>query len=205
MSFKSKFIFFFSYLIQSQTPNSKKFDEPEYVFYIFLGISIIMIILNLIGIKKMCYINVPLLFEEWVLISGIIEIILSLIYLKIIRIPFFIITIQTFQIIITLFMTKRFYQTYLILNESKSRCCSECFNFYFLIFLLFNIIFLLVIIFLFLWGLFKKKIIEDFYLYNVTPLIFDSFGLLTSIVLIIIGLKLKAKMIEQNLLQKKKQ
>ena len=201
MSVISQLIYIFYPIIKYQKELSTKYNEPKYVFYIFLVIWIIFITLNLIGLKKMCQINVSLKFEEWVLISGIIEITLLILYLRYFRGAILITIIQSLQITITLIISRRFLKIYLSLNERNLDF--QCYNFFFLVFIIFNILFIIVDIILNLSEIYFKHIIDKYELHIITPLIFDAFGLLSSFFLIIIGFKLKAKMITHYTHEKK--
>ena len=129
MSVISQLIYIFYPIIKYQKELSTKYNEPKYVFYIFLVIWIIFITLNLIGLKKMCQINVSLKFEQWVLISGIIEITLLILYLRYFRGAILITIIQSLQITITLIISRRFLKIYLFLNERNLDF--QCYNFFF--------------------------------------------------------------------------
>ena len=164
-----------------------EYKEIKYGLIIF---SMIIFTINIIGIKKMCQIDHKIKFEEWVLISGILETILLLIYILHKKYEILLTIIQALQIIITLFITRRFLKGYLIFSENDTG--PNCYNYYYIILVIVNIIFIIVCLILNILSL-KKRI--KTYFSSLVALIYDLFGSITSFILLIFGLKLKKLMI----------
>ena len=177
--------------IDNNITNNNKFTGIVYVNYGILAFSIIIFFLNSIGIKKMCQIDHKIKFEEWVLISGILETILLLIYVLHKKYEILLTIIQALQIIITLFITRRFLKGYLIFSENDTG--PNCYNYYYIILVIVNIIFIIVCLILNILSL--KKGIKTYYFSSLITLIYDLFGSITSFILLIFGLKLKKLMI----------
>ena len=165
-----------------------EYKEVKYGLIIF---SMIIFTINIIGIKKMCQIDHKITFEEWVLISGILETILLLIYVLHKKYEILLTIIQALQIIITLFITRRFLKGYLIFSENDTG--PNCYNYYYIILVIVNIIFIIVCLILNILSL--KKGIKTYYFSSLITLIYDLFGSITSFILLIFGLKLKKLMI----------
>jgi hypothetical protein len=165
-----------------------EYKEVKYGLIIF---SMIIFTINIIGIKKMCQIDHKIKFEEWVLISGILETILLLIYILHKKYEILLTIIQALQIIITLFITRRFLKGYLIFSENDTG--PNCYNYYYIILVIVNIIFIIVCLILNILSL--KKGIKTYYFSSLITLIYDLFGSITSFILLIFGLKLKKLMI----------
>ena len=123
--------FFFYLIFQSiDSSKDKKYNEPEKVIYIVIIISGIIFLFNIFGIIKLCQIDHKIKFEEWVLISGIIELSLMIFYLKYKRYEILLTIVETLQNIIILFITRRFLKSYFLLSNSKLG--SFCYNSYYL-------------------------------------------------------------------------
>ena len=179
--------------IENKITNNNKFTGIVYVNYGILAFSIIIFFLNSIGIKKMCQIDHKIKFEEWVLISGILEMILLLLFIFYKKYEIFLIIIQALQIIITLFITRRFLKAYLIFSESDTG--PNCYNYYYIILVIINILFIIVSIILSIKAIFGSTNDNNFYLLYFFPFIYDLFGVITAFILLIFGLKLKKLMI----------
>ena len=188
-SFLSNIIF------QSYVLSKNKYIEPEEVIYSIIIISLIIFILNIFGIIKLCQIDHKIKFEEWVLISGIIELILMNIFLNYKRYTILLTIVETLQIIIILFITRRFFKSYFLL--SNSNIGSFCYNSFYIILIILNAIFTILSILLDLSTIFYLQLfISSDFLNNFISLIYDFFGLITSFILLIIGLKLKGIMLK---------
>ena len=170
--------------------NNNELTENKFFKYGVLVFSLIIFLVNTIGIKKMCQIDHKIKFEEWVLISGLLETSFLLIYIFYKNYEIILTFIQAFQIIITLFITRRFLKAYIIFSESDSG--PNCYNYYFIILVIINILFIIVCIILNLITLFKEQKLS---ISSIIPFIYDCFGAITSLILLIFGLKLKKLMI----------
>ena len=170
--------------------NNNELTENKYFKFGVLVFSLIIFLVNTIGIKKMCQIDHKIKFEEWVLISGLLETSFLLIYIFYKNYEIILTFIQAFQIIITLFITRRFLKAYIIFSESDSG--PNCYNYYFIILVIINILFIIVCIILNLITLFKERKLS---ISSIIPFIYDCFGAITSLILLIFGLKLKKLMI----------
>ena len=89
----------------------------------------------------MCKIYRGIKFENYVLISGIIEMTLFLLF-KMFRIDFFSLLIQALQIIITMFISRRFLKLYLTLGKKNVE--THVYNYYFYVLVVINGIFIVV-------------------------------------------------------------
>ena len=89
----------------------------------------------------MCKIYRGIKFENYVLISGIIEMTLFLLF-KMFRIDFFSLLIQALQIIITMFISRRFLKLYLTLGKKNVE--THVYNYYFYVLVAINGIFIVV-------------------------------------------------------------
>ena len=89
----------------------------------------------------MCKIYRGIKFENYVLISGIIEMMLFLLF-KMFRIDFFSLLIQALQIIITMFISRRFLKLYLTLGKKNVE--THVYNYYFYVLVVINGIFIVV-------------------------------------------------------------
>lgn len=89
----------------------------------------------------MCKIYRGVKFENYVLISGIIEMTLFLLF-KMFRIDFFSLLIQALQIIITMFISRRFLKLYLTLGKKNVE--THVYNYYFYVLVTINGIFIVV-------------------------------------------------------------
>ena len=89
----------------------------------------------------MCKIYRGVKFENYVLISGIIEMTLFLLF-KMFRIDFFSLLIQALQIIITMFISRRFLKLYLTLGKKNVE--THVYNYYFYVLVVINGIFIVV-------------------------------------------------------------
>ena len=89
----------------------------------------------------MCKIYRGIKFENYVLISGIIEMMLFLLF-KMFRIDFFSLLIQALQIIITMFISRRFLKLYLTLGKKNVE--THVYNYYFYVLVAINGIFIVV-------------------------------------------------------------
>ena len=89
----------------------------------------------------MCKIYRGIKFENYVLISGIIEMTLFLLF-KMFRIDFFSLLIQALQIIITMFISRRFLKLYLTLGKKNIE--THVYNYYFYVLVVINGIFIVV-------------------------------------------------------------
>ena len=196
MSFKDNFLNLIPELIFQSTNEDIPYEGPKIMKYGILTFLILIILINSFGIKKMFQIDHKVKFEEWVLISGIIETLLMLFYLLSKKFDFILTIIQAFQIIITLFITRRFLKGYLNIIESESG--PNCYNTYYIILVCLNIIFILVSLFLNISKIVHSKIINDSQIHIIISFIYDIFGVLTSFILLMIGLKLKNLMIIQK-------
>ena len=170
--------------------NNNELTENKYFKFGVLVFSLIIFLVNTIGIKKMCQIDHKIKFEEWVLISGLLETSFLLIYIFYKNYEIILTFIQAFQIIITLFITRRFLKAYIIFSESDEG--PNCYNYYFIILVIINILFIIVCIILNLITLFKEQKLS---ISSIIPFIYDCFGAITSLILLIFGLKLKTLMI----------
>ena len=191
--------FFFYLIFQSiDSSKDKKYNEPEKVIYIVIIISGIIFLFNIFGIIKLCQIDHKIKFEEWVLISGIIELSLMIFYLKYKRYEILLTIVETLQNIIILFITRRFLKSYFLLSNSKLG--SFCYNSYYLILIIVNILFTILSVVFDLLSIYFNKVSEKEYefLNNIISFIYAIFSLFTSFILLIIGLKLKRIMIKIN-------
>ena len=191
--------FFFYLIFQSiDSSKDKKYNEPEKVIYIVIIISGIIFLFNIFGIIKLCQIDHKIKFEEWVLISGIIELSLMIFYLKYKRYEILLTIVETLQNIIILFITRRFLKSYFLLSNSKLG--SFCYNSYYLILIIVNILFTILSVVFDLLSIYFNKVSEKEYefLNNIISFIYAFFSLITSLILLIIGLKLKRIMIKIN-------
>lgn len=89
----------------------------------------------------MCKIYRGIKFENYVLISGIIEMMLFILF-KLFRIDFFSLLIQALQIIITMFISRRFLKLYLTLGKKNIE--THIYNYYFYVLVAINGIFIVV-------------------------------------------------------------
>ena len=186
---------FSSIIFKSIELTQNKF--PNEVIYVIIIISLIIFFLNIIGIIKLCQIDHKIKFEEWVLISGIIELSLINIYLEYKRYSILLTLGQTLQIIIILFITRRFFKSYFLLSNSPIG--SFCYNSYYVILVIVNILFTIASITFDLFTIYNSNFFSNFeYINDICSFIYDFFGLITSSILLIIGIKLKRIMIKMK-------
>ena len=188
---------FFSIIFKSIELTQNKYNIPNEVIYVIIIISLIIFFLNIIGIIKLCQIDHKIKFEEWVLISGIIELSLINIYLEYKRYSILLTLGQTLQIIIILFITRRFFKSYFLLSNSPIG--SFCYNSYYVILVIVNILFTIASITFDLFTIYNSNFFSNFeYINDICSFIYDFFGLITSSILLIIGIKLKRIMIKMK-------
>ena len=188
---------FSSIIFKSIELTQNKYNIPNEVIYVIIIISLIIFFLNIIGIIKLCQIDHKIKFEEWVLISGIIELSLINIYLKYKRYSILLTLGQTLQIIIILFITRRFFKSYFLLSNSPIG--SFCYNSYYVILVIVNILFTIASITFDLFTIYNSNFFSNFeYINDICSFIYDFFGLITSSILLIIGIKLKRIMIKMK-------
>ena len=188
---------FSSIIFKSIELTQNNYNIPNEVKYVIIIISLIIFFLNIIGIIKLCQIDHKIKFEEWVLISGIIELSLINIYLKYKRYSILLTLGQTLQIIIILFITRRFFKSYFLLSNSPIG--SFCYNSYYVILVIVNILFTIASITFDLFTIYNSNFFSNFeYINDICSFIYDFFGLITSSILLIIGIKLKRIMIKMK-------
>ena len=188
---------FSSIIFKSIELTQNKYNIPNEVKYVIIIISLIIFFLNIIGIIKLCQIDHKIKFEEWVLISGIIELSLINIYLEYKRYSILLTLGQTLQIIIILFITRRFFKSYFLLSNSPIG--SFCYNSYYVILVIVNILFTIASITFDLFTIYNSNFFSNFeYINDICSFIYDFFGLITSSILLIIGIKLKRIMIKMK-------
>ena len=188
---------FSSIIFKSIELTQNKYNIPNEVIYVIIIISLIIFFLNIIGIIKLCQIDHKIKFEEWVLISGIIELSLINIYLEYKRYSILLTLGQTLQIIIILFITRRFFKSYFLLSNSPIG--SFCYNSYYVILVIVNILFTIASITFDLFTIYNSNFFSNFeYINDICSFIYDFFGLITSSILLIIGIKLKRIMIKMK-------
>ena len=188
---------FSSIIFKSIELTQNNYNIPNEVKYVIIIISLIIFFLNIIGIIKLCQIDHKIKFEEWVLISGIIELSLINIYLEYKRYSILLTLGQTLQIIIILFITRRFFKSYFLLSNSPIG--SFCYNSYYVILVIVNILFTIASITFDLFTIYNSNFFSNFeYINDICSFIYDFFGLITSSILLIIGIKLKRIMIKMK-------
>ena len=188
---------FSSIIFKSIELTQNECNIPNEVIYVIIIISLIIFFLNIIGIIKLCQIDHKIKFEEWVLISGIIELSLINIYLEYKRYSILLTLGQTLQIIIILFITRRFFKSYFLLSNSPIG--SFCYNSYYVILVIVNILFTIASITFDLFTIYNSNFFSNFeYINDICSFIYDFFGLITSSILLIIGIKLKRIMIKMK-------
>lgn len=89
----------------------------------------------------MCLSYHKIKFENYVLLSGIAESLFVILY-KVFRYDFFVLLAQSFQILITMFISRRFLKLYLILDRKNNR--THIYNTYFIALVIINVICILV-------------------------------------------------------------
>lgn len=162
---------------------------------ILIFLAILFISFNSIGVYKMCKTYKKIKFENYVLLSGILEGLL-LIIAKVFSIEPLIQLVKFLQLIILLFITRRFLKIYLILEKKKSN--TKFYNYFFCVLVVVNVIIILslavlVVLEFIMPGAFLNKY-KDSYL----SLCYGIFSLLSSICSYILGKNLK-KMIQKSL------
>lgn len=145
-------------------------------------------IINTYGIVKMFQAFLSIKFENYVLLSGIIEVICFILF-KAFKYNFLVLIIQFLQIIITLIISRRFLKLYLLLEKESS---SRLYNIYFPILVILNLAFIIVLV---------VFTIIDFHDHSgsrideVIPYSHSIFSALVSLLLLLFGLKI-GKIIE---------
>lgn len=145
-------------------------------------------IINTYGIVRMFQAFLSIKFENYVLLSGIIEVICFILF-KTFKYNFLGLIIQFLQIIITLIISRRFLKLYLLLEKESS---SRLYNIYFPILVILNLAFIIVLVML---------TIIDFNDHSgsqrdeVIPYSHSIFSALVSVLLLLFGLKI-GKIIE---------
>ena len=147
----------------------------------------------------MCKMYHGIKFENYVLISGVIEMI-AFLFLKFFRIDFLSLLIQTLQIIITMFISRRFLKLYLTLGKKNLE--THIYNYYFYVLVCINGIFILLSL-----AFYIVSCIPSITTKEETPVIrddyvsyaHDTFSCIVSILLYISSLRIR-KMIRISLL-----
>lgn len=147
----------------------------------------------------MCKMYHGIKFENYVLISGVIEMI-AFLFLKFFRIDFLSLLIQTLQIIITMFISRRFLKLYLTLGKKNLE--THIYNYYFYVLVCINGIFILLSL-----AFYIVSCIPSITTKEETPVIrddyvsyaHDTFSCIVSILLYIFSLRIR-KMIRISLL-----
>ena len=137
----------------------------------------------------MCKVYRGIKFENYVLISGIIEMMLFILF-KLFRIDFFSLLIQALQIIITMFISRRFLKLYLTLGKKNIE--THIYNYYFYVLVAINGIFIVVSIAMAMITSFgtekeiKGNTVDDFVAYT-----HDTFSALVSVGLYFFSLEIR--------------
>lgn len=124
-------------------------------------------------------------FENYVLLSGVIESIFFMGF-KLLKYEVLVIIIQFLQIVITLFISRRFLKLYLLLQKKNST--TKIFNTYFIILVGVNIIFLLGLLALSIYEFFVPTDLLDHYEY--IPYTHSVFSAIVSMLLFIFSLNI---------------
>ena len=122
-----------------------------------------------------------LYFENYVLFSGILEMIF-LILEHIFKKGLFLLVIQSLQLIITLYVSKRFLKLFLILSKNKDK--AQIYNSYFIVLVVINGVFM-VISFIFYFTNGDDHTIDDYITYA-----HDTFSAVVSVLLFLFALKI---------------
>ena len=138
----------------------------------------------------MCKIYRGIKFENYVLISGIIEMMLFILF-KLFRIDLFSLLIQALQIIITMFISRRFLKLYLTLGKKNIE--THIYNYYFYVLVAINGLFIVVSIAMAIITALSKKeegkegnTLDDYVAYA-----HDTFSALVSVVLYLFSLEIR--------------
>jgi flagellar biosynthesis GTPase FlhF len=144
-------------------------------------ISLAIIGCNCYGAYIMTKVYNGLYFENYVLFSGILEMIF-LIMEHIFKNGLFLLIIQALQLIITLYVSKRFLKLFLILSKKKDK--AQIYNTYFIVLVVINGVFMLVsFIFYFING--NDHTVDDYITYA-----HDTFSAIVSVLLFLFALKI---------------
>ena len=138
----------------------------------------------------MCKIYRGIKFENYVLISGIIEMMLFILF-KLFRIDLFSLLIQALQIIITMFISRRFLKLYLTFGKKNIE--THIYNYYFYVLVAINGLFIVVSIAMAIITALSKKeegkegnTLDDYVAYA-----HDTFSALVSVVLYLFSLEIR--------------
>lgn len=143
----------------------------------------------------MCKMYHGIKFENYVLISGVIEMIAFLL-LKFFRIDFLSLLIQTLQIIITMFISRRFLKLYLTLGKKNLE--THIYNYYFYVLVCINGIFILLSLAFYIVSCIKTNEETFFIRDDYVTYAHDTFSCIVSILLYIFSLRIR-KMIRISL------
>ena len=153
----------------------------------FCALTLSVIMLNIVAVVIMRLTLHKIKFESLVLISGIIELSLLTVF-QFFPISIFPLLIQSLQITIVMFISRRFLKQYLTMRLEQEEL--KVHNYYFGILLTINIAFISTICYFYFKGIHE---IEQYIMY-----IHTSFSLVISIVLLFLGMKI-SKVIKSNI------
>ena len=144
-------------------------------------ISFAIIACNSYGAFIMTKVYNGLYFENYVLFSGILEMTL-LIMEHIYKNGLFLLIIQSLQLIITLYVSKRFLKLFLILSKKKDK--AQIYNTYFIVLVVINGVFM-VISFIFYFTHGDDHTVDDYITYA-----HDTFSAIVSVLLFLFAMKI---------------
>lgn len=157
-----------------------------------------IIIINSYGLIRMFQAYHAIKFENYVLLSGVCEAVCFMVF-KVFKYEVVVIIIQFLQIVITLFISRRFLKLYLLLKKKNSK--TKIFNTYFIILVSANVVFMLALLGLSIYEFFFPSDWLDHY--EFIPYAHSVFSAIVSVLLFIFSLNI-GKMIRMAELESDK-
>jgi len=157
--------------------------------YVVLTASCVLALLCLYTLIVMCISLGRIKFENYVILSGIVELSVILVIL-IIRNEYLIQLIEFLQLIIILFIARRFFKCNTSPLRNSDQQIPSCYNIFFVVFVILNLIFMSLTIFFVLTRNYEHE--EDDERTRIIQISHHCFSLISSLILLKIGITLKS-------------